>query len=186
MLQLTFDQNMQKETNAFQLIVDKEEDLAGLPQNLIASAAETAKEAGMEGKWISPCIIPASCLSCNMPITETCAKRYSKDTLTEEITEMNTTTRKWYANCSRPVWKKAKLMGYENYASFALEERMAKTPDAVYKLLDQIWTPTLSKAKEELADINAEIKKDGKTFTAEGWDWRYYADRAKKAQIRLG
>ena len=45
---------------------------------------------------------------------------------------------------------------------------MAKTPDAVYKLLDQIWTPTLSKAKEELADINAEIKKDGKTFTAEG------------------
>lgn len=52
MLQLTFGQNMQKETNAFQLIVDKEEDLAGLPQNLIASAAETAKEAGMEGKWI--------------------------------------------------------------------------------------------------------------------------------------
>lgn len=55
-----------------------------------------------------------------------------------------------------------------------------KTPDAVYKLLDQIWTPTLSKAKEELADINAEIKKDGKTFTAEGWDWRYYADRPRK------
>ena len=62
---------------------------------------------------------------------------------------------------------------------------MAKTPDAVYKLLDQIWTPTLSKAKEELADIYAEIKKDGKTFTAEGWDWRYYADRAKKAKFDL-
>lgn len=76
-------------------------------------------------------------------------------------------------------------MGYENYASFALEERMAKTPDAVYKLLDQIWTPTLSKAKEELADINAEIKKDRKNFTAEGWDWRYYADRAKKAKFDL-
>lgn len=62
MLQLTFGQNMQKETNAFQLIVDKEEDLAGLPQNLIASAAETAKEAGMEGKWIftlhNPSVMP--------------------------------------------------------------------------------------------------------------------------------
>lgn len=107
MLQLTFGQNMQKETNAFQLIVDKEEDLAGLPQNLIASAAETAKEAqAWKANGFSPCIIPASCLSCNMPTTETCAKRYSKDTLTEEITEMNTTTRKWYANCSKPVWKK--------------------------------------------------------------------------------
>ena len=60
-----------------------------------------------------------------------------------------------------------------------------KAPDTVYKLLDQIWTPTLSKAKEELADINAEIKKDGKTFTAEGWDWRYYADRARKAKFDL-
>ena len=49
--------------------------------------------------------------------------------------------------CALPILlkarlEKAKLMGYENYASFALEERMAKTPDAVYKLLDQIWTPT--------------------------------------------
>ena len=98
---------------------------------------------------------------------------------------MNTTTRKWCAKLLKARLEKAKLMGYENYASFALEERMAKTPDAVYKLLDQIWTPTLSKAKEELADINAEIKKDGKTFTAEGWDWRYYADRAKKAKFDL-
>lgn len=52
MLQLTFGQNMLKETNAFQLVIDKQEDLAGLPENLIANAAETAREAGMEGKWI--------------------------------------------------------------------------------------------------------------------------------------
>lgn len=105
MLQLTFGQNMQKETNAFQLIVDKEEDLAGLPQNLIASAAETAKEAGMEGKWIftlhNPSVMPFLQYADNRDLRE----RYSKDTLTEEITEMNTTTRKWYANCSKPVWK---------------------------------------------------------------------------------
>jgi peptidyl-dipeptidase Dcp len=60
---------------------------------------------------------------------------------------------------------------------------MAKTPAAVYNLLDQVWTPALQKAKEELADIQAEIRKEGKNFTAEAWDWRYYADRAKQSKF---
>ena len=185
MLQLTFGQNMQKETNAFQLIVDKEEDLAGIPQNLIASAAETAKEAGMEGKWIftlhNPSVMPFLQYADNRDLREKIFKGYINRGNNGNEYDNKEVVRKLL----KARLEKAKLMGYENYASFALEERMAKTPDAVYKLLDQIWTPTLSKAKEELADINAEIKKDGKTFTAEGWDWRYYADRAKKAKFDL-
>ena len=185
MLQLTFGQNMQKETNAFQLIVDKEEDLAGLPQNLIASAAETAKEAGMEGKWIftlhNPSVMPFLQYADNRDLREKIFKGYINRGNNGNEYDNKEVVRKLL----KARLEKAKLMGYENYASFALEERMAKTPDAVYKLLDQIWTPTLSKAKEELADINAEIKKDGKTFTTEGWDWRYYADRAKKAKFDL-
>lgn len=185
MLQLTFGQNMQKETNAFQLIVDKEEDLAGLPQNLIASAAETAKEAGMEGKWIftlhNPSVMPFLQYADNRDLREKIFKGYINRGNNGNEYDNKEVVRKLL----KARLEKAKLMGYENYASFALEERMAKTPDAVYKLLDQIWTPTLSKAKEELADINAEIKKDGKNFTAEGWDWRYYADRAKKAKFDL-
>lgn len=185
MLQLTFGQNMQKETNAFQLIVDKEEDLAGLPQNLIASAAETAKEAGMEGKWIftlhNPSVMPFLQYADNRDLREKIFKGYINRGNNGNEYDNKEVVRKLL----KARLEKAKLMGYENYASFALEERMAKTPDAVYKLLDQIWTPTLSKAKEELADINAEIKKDGKAFTAEGWDWRYYADRAKKAKFDL-
>lgn len=185
MLQLTFGQNMQKETNAFQLIVDKEEDLAGLPQNLIASAAETAKEAGMEGKWIftlhNPSVMPFLQYADNRDLREKIFKGYINRGNNGNEYDNKEVVRKLL----KARLEKAKLMGYENYASFALEERMAKTPDAVYKLLDQIWTPTLSKAKEELADINAEIKKDKKNFTAEGWDWRYYADRAKKAKFDL-
>ena len=185
MLQLTFGQNMQKETNAFQLIVDKEEDLAGLPQNLIASAAETAKEAGMEGKWIftlhNPSVMPFLQYADNRDLREKIFKGYINRGNNGNEYDNKEVVRKLL----KARLEKAKLMGYENYASFALEVRMAKTPDAVYQLLDQIWTPTLSKAKEELADINAEIKKDGKNFTAEGWDWRYYADRAKKAKFDL-
>ena len=81
--------------------------------------------------------------------------------------------------------EKAKLMGYDDYASFVLEDRMAKSSDKVYALLDEVWTPALAKAKEELADINAEIKKEGGNFEAEGWDWRYYFEKAKKAKFDL-
>ena len=76
-------------------------------------------------------------------------------------------------------------MGYSNYSEVALENRMAKTSENVYNLLDQIWTPAVAKAKEEIADIKAEIKKDGFNFEPEGWDYMYYSDRAKKAKYNI-
>lgn len=183
MLQLTFGQNMLKETNAFQLVIDKKEDLAGLPENLIATAAEAAQEAGMEGKWLftlhNPSVMPFLQYADNRDLRERIFKGYINRGNNGNENDNKEVVRKLL----KARLEKAKLMGYDNYASFALEERMAKTPEAVYDLLEQIWTPTLAKAKEELADIQAEIKKDGKDFTAEGWDWRYYADRAKKAKF---
>lgn len=185
MLQLTFGQNMLKETNAFRLVVDKQEDLAGLPENLIANAAETAREAGMEGKWIftlhNPSVMPFLQYADNRDLREKIFKGYINRGNNGNANDNKEVVRKLIT----ARLEKAKLMGYEDYASFALEDRMAKTSDAVYGLLDQIWTPALAKAQEELADINAEIKKEGKTFTAEGWDWHYYADRAKKAKFDL-
>ena len=80
---------------------------------------------------------------------------------------------------------KAKLLGYEDFATYVLEENMAKDEKNVYDLLNKIWTPALVKAKEELADINAEIKKEGGNFEAEAWDWRYYFEKAKKAKFDL-
>ena len=185
MLQLTFGQNMLKETNAFQLVVDKKEDLAGLPETLIANAAETAKEAGMEGKWVftlhNPSVMPFLQYAENRDLREKIFKAYinrgnnGNEADNKEVVKRLVTAR----------LEKARLMGYDNYAEFVLEERMAKHAENVYNLLDQIWTPALAKAKEELADIQAEIKKEGKNFTAEGWDWRYYAEKAKQARFNL-
>lgn len=185
MLQLTFGQNMLKETNAFQLVVDKKEDLAGLPETLIANAAETAKEAGMEGKWVftlhNPSVMPFLQYAENRDLREKIFKAYinrgnnGNESDNKEVVKRLVTAR----------LEKARLMGYDNYAEFVLEERMAKHAENVYNLLDQIWTPALAKAKEELADIQAEIKKEGKNFTAEGWDWRYYAEKAKQARFNL-
>ena len=182
MLQLTFGQNMLDETNAFQLVIDNKDDLAGLPQNLIASAAEVAKERGLDGKWVftlhNPSVMPFLQYSDRRELRERMYKGY----ISRGCQGGKNDSREVVKKLVKARLEKARLMGYEDYASMALDNRMAKTPEAVYELLDQVWKPALAKAKEELADIQEEMKKDGRDFTAEGWDWRYYADRAKRAK----
>lgn len=185
LLQLTFSQHMLKETNDFQLVVEQKEDLAGLPDDLIVQAAEAAKTAGLEGKWLftlhNPSVMPFLQYAENRALREKIFKGYinrgnnNNDADNKEVVNKLLTAR----------LAKAKLMGYQDYASFALDDRMAKNSANVYKLLDEIWTPALAKAKEELADIKAEIKKEGKTFEPEGWDWRYYFEKAKRAKFQL-
>ena len=184
-LELTFGQNVLKETNAFKLVVDNKEDLAGLPESLTAAAAETAAADSMEGKWIftlhNPSVMPFLQYADNRALREKIFKAY--------INRGNNSN----GNDNKNVVKelvaarldKAKLLGYEDFAAFVLDENMAKNEKNVYNLLDQIWTPALKKAKEELADINAEIKKEGGNFEAEGWDWRYYADKARQAKFNM-
>lgn len=185
MLELTFGQNMLKETNAYQLVVDNKKELTGLPQNLIHNAAEVAKESGKDGKWIftlhNPSVMPFLQYADNRGLREKMFKAYTNRGNNNNAYDNKDVVRRLV----KARLAKAQLMGYPDYASFVLEDRMSKEPKQVYDLLDQIWTPTLGKAKEELADINAEIKKDKKTFTAEGWDWRYYADRAKKSKFNF-
>lgn len=185
MLQLTFGQNMLKETNAYRLVIDKKEDLAGLPDNLIAAAAETAAANSMEGKWVFTLHNPSI-----MPFLQYAENReLRKDIFNGYISRGNHGNENDNKDvCAQLVaarLEKAKLMGYEDYAAFVLETRMAKNAPAVYNLLDQVWEPALKKAKQELADIQAEIKKEGQNFEAEGWDWRYYADRVKKAKFNF-
>lgn len=181
-LQTTFGQNMLKETNAFRLVIDNEADLAGLPANLIAVAAETAKADSMEGKWVftlhNPSVMPFLQYADNRELREKIFNGY----INRGNNGNENDNKEVCARLVKARLEKAKLMGYDEYASFVLETRMAKTPEAVYNLLNQVWTPAIAKAQEELADIKAEIKKDGKDFEPAGWDWRYYADRAKKAK----
>lgn len=185
MLELTFGQNMLKETNDFQLIIDKREDLSGLPASLIASAADAAKAAKLEGKWLftlhNPSVMPFLQYADNRALREKIYNGYinrgnnGNKSDNKEVVKKLVTLR----------LEKAKLMGYKDYASFMLEDRMAKTPEKVYALLDEVWTPALAKAKDELADIKAEIKKEGGNFEPEGWDWRYYFEKAKIAKFNL-
>ena len=185
LLQLTFGQNSLKETNGFRLVIDKQEDLSGLPQTLIAAAAETAKADSMEGKWVftlhNPSVMPFLQYADNRGLREKIYNAYICLGNNNNATD----NKRVISELVAARLESAKLLGYEDYAAYVLEENMAKNEKNVYQLLDQIWTPALGKAKEELADIQAEIKKEGGNFEAEGWDWRYYFEKAKKSRFDL-
>ena len=185
LLQLTFGQNMLKETNAFQLIIDNEADLSGLTEAQVANAAEAARRAGLDGKWLftlqNPSIMPFLQNSDKRELREKIFKGYimrgnnENENDNKDVVKQLVTLR----------LEKARLMGYPDYASFVLEERMAKNANNVYALLDELWAPALKVSQQELSDIQAEIQKEGNDFTAEGWDWRYYSEKAKKAKFDL-
>lgn len=184
-LELTFGQNVLRETNDFELVIDKQEDLSGLPADVVANAAQTAKDKGMDGKWVftlhNPSVMPFLQYADNRALREKIFKAYINRGNNGNENDNNAVVKELVT----VRLEKAKLMGYEDYAAYVLEENMAKNEKNVYDLLDRLWTPALAKAKEELADINAEIKKEGGDFQAEGWDWRYYFDKAKKAKYDL-
>ena len=185
MLQLTFSQNLLHETNNSFVIAETLEELKGLPQANIDAAAKMAADNGQPGKWMFNMQRP----SCN-PVLQYCENRELREKVYNAYYNRGNQNNEYDSKeiCAKIVAKrleKAKLMGYENYAQMVLEDRMAKTPEAVYDLLMQVWTPAVAKAKEELDDIRAEIRKEGKNFEPAGWDYMYYLDKAKKAKYAV-
>ena len=185
MLQLEFSQNLLHETNNTFVVAESLEEMKGLPQANIDAAAKMANENGQPGKWMFNMQRP----SCN-PVLQYCENRELRRKVYEAYynrgNQDNDHDSK--AICAKLValrLEKAKLMGYSNYAEMALKNRMASTPEAVYDLLMQVWEPAVAKAKEEIEDIRAEIRKDGKDFEPAGWDYMYYLDRAKKAKFAV-
>ena len=185
MLQLEFSQNLLHETNNTFVVAESLEEMKGLPQANIDAAAKMANENGQPGKWMFNMQRP----SCN-PVLQYCENRELRRKVYEAYynrgNQDNDHDSK--AICAKLValrLEKAKLMGYSNYAEMALKNRMASTPEAVYDLLMQVWEPAIAKAKEEIEDIRAEIRKDGKGFEPAGWDYMYYLDRAKKAKFAV-
>lgn len=185
MLQLNFSQNLLHETNNTFVVVESKEELAGLPEENIAAAAKMAEEQGQKGKWMFNMQRP----SCN-PVLQYCSNRALREKVYNAYYNRGNVGNEYdnkaiSAEIVKLRLEKAKLMGFENYAQMALEERMAKTPEAVYDLLNQVWTPAVKKAKEELSDIRAEIKKEGHSFEPAGWDYMYYLDKAKRAKYAV-
>lgn len=184
-LSFKFGDNQLKETNDYKLVISDKKDLSGLPEGVIAAAAETAKESGIEGKWIftlhNPSIIPFLQYADNRSLREEIYQAYinrgSRDNANNN-----------WKNISRMSTlrvEKANLLGFPDYASYVLDNNMAKTPENVYQLCNQIWDAALPMAKQEAAELQKMINKEGGKFKLSPWDWRYYAEKLKKEKYDL-
>ncbi len=184
-LTLKFGENVLAETNAFQLIIENEDDLSGLPESVIAAAAETAAEADQEGKWLfttqKPSMIPFLQYSDRRELREKLLKAYINRGDNNNENDNKETIQK-IVNLRV---QKAHLLGYDSHADFILSENMAKNPDNVYKLLNQLWVAALPMAKNEAKALQAMITTEGNDFKLEAWDWWYYTEKLRKEKYDL-
>jgi peptidyl-dipeptidase Dcp len=181
-LSVRFSDALLHDTNAYELVIDKKEDLAGLPDSIIAGAADAARTAKMPGKWLftlqAPSIWPFLQYADNRELRRQILNAYT--TRCEHGDEYD--TRAVAARIAALRAERANVLGYKTHADYVLEENMAKTPAAVYGLLNQLWTPARRVALTEAAALQDEIKKTGQPFKLDAWDWRYYAEKVKKAR----
>ena len=185
LLDLKFDNNLLAETNRFKLVIDKKEDLAGLPENVVAGAAEVAKATGNEGKWVftlqKPSWIPFLTYSEKRELREKLYRamfmRGNNNNENDNKAVINQ-----YINLRL---QKANLMGFENWASFIVDDNMAKKPSNVYDLLYKVWKPAISRAREEAKELQAMIDREGNKFKLESWDWWYYSEKVRKEKYDL-
>jgi peptidyl-dipeptidase Dcp len=184
-LTLKFGQNILAETNKFELVIDSKDDLKGLSEEIIESAAETAKARGKEGKWVftlsNASVMPFLQYSANRKLRETIWNAYVNRCNNGDEFDNNQIALK-LANLRA---EKARLLGYKTHAHYGLEETMAKTPEKVMEFLNQLWTPALAKAKEEESEILAMMKSEGISGGVQPYDWRYYEEKIRKAKFDL-
>jgi len=185
MLQVKFGQNLLAETNGFKLIIDRKEDLSGLPEGVMAQAATMAKSLGMEGKWIFtlqvPSMTPFLQYSDHRDLREKLFTGYFMKGDNDNEFDNKTII----ARIASLRTERSKLLGYDSFADFALERNMAKTPERVFDFLGQVWVAALPVAKAEASAQQELINKEGGKFKLEPWDWWYYTEKIKKEKYDL-
>ena len=185
LLGLKFDENVLKETNNFRLVVEKKQDLEGLPQSVIDGAADAAKKAGMDGKWVftvqKPSMIPFLQYAKNRALREVLLKAY----ITRGDHNNEFDNKAVVSKIASLRVERANLLGYKTHADYVEERNMSKTPEAVYELLNKLWEPALTNAMKERDALQELEKKEGGTFKLEPWDWWYYAEKERKAKYDL-
>jgi peptidyl-dipeptidase Dcp len=185
MLTLKFGDNQLHDTNAYRLVIDKQDDLKGLPPSVVATGADAAKAANLPGKWAytlqAPSIWPFLQYADNRELRRQILTAYT--TRGDHADEWD--NKKVLSRIAALRVERAQLMGYKTYADYVLEENMAKTPAGVYNLLNQLWTPARKVALKEAADMQAMIDKEGGAFKLEAGDWRYYTEKVRKARFDL-
>ncbi|HVN58125.1 MAG TPA: M3 family metallopeptidase [Bacteroidales bacterium] len=184
-LAVKFSQNVLSETNKFKLVIDKKDDLKGLPENVVAGAAQLAKRDSMAGKWIFTTQKPSMLPFLTYADSRELRKKLYDAYLSRCDHNDNLDNKK---NLERIVVlraRRARLLGFKSHADLKLENRMARNPENVYALLNQLWKPALKVAGQELAEMQKIANAGGAKFSIEPSDWWYYAEKLRKQKYNL-
>ena len=181
---LQFSKNVLAATNAYTLHVTDEADLAGLPEYVKTMAAETASEKGLEG-WAftlqAPSYSPFMKYSQNRELRKQLWTAYNTRAVGGEFD--NTEIVKQIVDLRIKI---ANILGYETYADYALENRMAKTTPTVNEFIKNLLEPSLKYAKKDVADVLAYAKKNGfEDSQLMSWDFTYWSERYQEAEYSL-
>jgi len=184
-LALQFEQNVLHETNDYKLVIDNKDDLAGLPESVIEEAAQTATANGLEGNWVFTTQKPSM-----LPFLQFAQNReLRKELYTAYLTRGNHNNKYDNKEVLKKIvdlrLEKAKLFGFDNYADYRLQNRMAKNGANVYQLLNQVWDAALPVAKKEAAEMQQIMDKESGSLKLASWDWWYYAEKIRKQKYDL-
>jgi peptidyl-dipeptidase Dcp len=184
-ISLQLSQNLLAENNGFKLVIDREEDLAGLPERVVAAAREEAIGAGLEGKWVFTLAKPSW-----IPFLQFSERRELREQLYTAYT-MRGNNNNEYDNKELFIelmllrGQMAEMLGYENYAAYFTSDQMAGTPANVYEFLYKVWEPSLERARSERDDMQAIIDRRGENYALAPADWWYYAEIVRNEKYDL-
>ena len=184
-LGVDFGRNLLAETNAYQLFV-KRENLDGVPSAVVDAAGAEAKAAGKAGEYLftlhKPSMLPFLTYCRDRGLREQIYKAYLKrgDNDNENDNKLI------ISQMVSLRYQKAKMLGYKSYSHYVTADQMAGSPEAVYELLEGVWTPALEQSKVELERMMSFFKRDnGSDAKFESWDWWYYAEKVRETDYNL-
>lgn len=185
MISLRLGENQLAETNDFQLILEDESDLAGLPQGVISAAAEAAVRAGYDGKWMitlhNPSWIPFLQYSERRDLREKVFTGY----FMRGDNNNEYDNKELFAELMQLRQEMARLLGHNNYAEYFIDIQMAEKPENVYDFLHQVWKPAVERAYRERDQMQEIVDREGGDFQIEPWDWWYYAEKLRQEMYEL-
>ncbi len=185
LLGLEFADNLLAEDNNWRLVLEDQEELAGLPDMIIESASSAAKEAGLADKWVitlhKSSWIPFLQYSERRDLREKVYRAWMNRGNNNNVNDNKEIIKKTIELRDQ----KAEMLGYKNWASYILDNNMAKTPQAVYDLLNGLWLKAIPAAKSEVDAMQTIINVEGGNFELASWDWWYFAEKLRKTRFDL-
>ncbi|WP_127716504.1 M3 family metallopeptidase [Halobacteriovorax sp. HLS] len=184
-LSLNFGNNNLKETNKYEMVLENESDLAGLPDGAKEAAAMIAKEKGYEGKWVItldyPSLIPFMTYAENRDLRE---KLYRANT-TKSCKGDELDNKENVKRFSVLRHKRANLLGYASHADFTLEERMASTPGNVGEFLENLLSKSKPHAQNEIEELKKYVIANGGPEDLQNWDTAFWSEKLKKEKFSV-